>query len=1081
MTALPLIIAAALILITVSVRAAGGSLAADIGALLTLKSFLEDGNPVNRGVYAEWGGEKGSNSNPCSWPGVLCSRDSSRVTGIDLSGNLISSPLFNNFSALTELSYLDLSGNTIGGLLPADLSSCMNLKHLNLSHNLIEGSFALTGLPSLEVLDVSTNRLSGEIASHFPQICGRLVVANLSLNRLTGRIDSCFDSCPSLQHLDLSANNFSGENWLGFARLKQYTVSENGLSGGIPSSIFASGCSLLELDLSANRFAGEFPDTVSNCVNLEMLNLWGNGFTGKIPWQIGWISTLRYLILGSNRFSGDVPDSLVNCSRLAFLDLSNNKFGGEIQSTFAKFTSLKFLVLHGNSYTGGIVESGILQLPDLVRLDLSFNNFSGQLPLELAGTRSLEFLMLSNNQFTGSIPAEYGSLVNLQALDLSFNRLTGSIPSSIGNLDSLLWLMLAGNALDGEIPAEIGNCRSLLWLNLADNRLSGKVPPELANIGANSTPTFELNRRRERVNPGSGECSAMRRWIPAKYPPFSHVYTLLTMKNCRTLWEQLLRGYGIFPVCTPGSPVRKFEISGYLQVSGNELSGELPREMGKMMAFSMLHMGENKFHGSLPPEISRIPLIVLNVSDNGFSGEIPDEIGSLKCLQNLDLSCNNFSGAFPASLNDLSELNKFNVSYNPLISGVIPKTGQLATFDKDSYLGDPLLQLPDFISNKSSMATKSTAGSKSGKLAALFVVLALLLSTFICGVLVFIVCHLIRSPADSPGYLLQEAKDRKEAESSSGSSSPWLTTDSVKVVIRLDKTAFTYEDILKATAGFSDDRVIGKGGSGIVYRGALPDGREVAVKRLQREGLDGEREFLAEMEVLSGNGFGWPHPNLVALHGWCFDGAHKILVYEYMEGGSLEDLISDRVKLTWRRRLEVAIGVSRALVFLHHECFPPVVHRDVKASNVLLDKDGKARVTDFGLARVMDVGDSHVSTTIAGTVGYVAPEYGQTWQATTKGDVYSFGILAMELATGRRAVDGGEECLVDWARRITRGGPVPLMGSGLVDGAEEMCELLRLGMKCAADAPHARPSMIQVLSLLLGISSRLKQASFNPR
>ncbi|KAI4335946.1 hypothetical protein L6164_014539 [Bauhinia variegata] len=234
------------------------------------------------------------------------------------------------------------------------------------------------------------------------------------------------------------------------------------------------------------------------------------------------------------------------------------------------------------------------------------------------------------------------------------------------------------------------------------------------------------------------------------------------------------------------------------------------------------------------------------------------------------------------------------------------------------------------------------------------------------------------------------------------------------------------------------------------------------------------------MEVLSGNGFSWPHPNLVTLYGWCLDGSDKILVYEYIEGGSLEDLVTDRTRFTWKRRLEVAIDVARALVYLHHECYPPIVHRDVKASNVLLDKDGKARVTDFGLARVVDIGDSHVSTMVAGTVGYVAPEYGHTWQATTKGDVYSFGVLAMELATARRAVDGGEECLLEWTRRVMgyrRHGfgksvnviPVLLMGSGLVEGAVEMSELLRIGVKCTAEAPQARPNMKDVLAMLVKI------------
>jgi len=296
------------------------------------------------------------------------------------------------------------------------------------------------------------------------------------------------------------------------------------------------------------------------------------------------------------------------------------------------------------------------------------------------------------------------------------------------------------------------------------------------------------------------------------------------------------------------------------------------------------------------------------------------------------------------------------------------------------------------------------------------------------------------------------------------------SSEGVKV-FQLCKTAFTYRDIVAATRNFSDDLVIGRGGYGVVYRGVLPDGRTVAVKKLARardgDG-DGEREFRAEMEVLADRmGSTWTHPNLVTLYGWCLSGSAKILVYEHLDGGNLESLIGDTAAFGWARRLDAAIGVARALVFLHHECRPAVVHRDVKASNVLLDRDGRAKVTDFGLARVVRPGDTHVSTVVAGTVGYVAPEYGQTWRATTKGDVYSYGVLLMELATGRRAVDGGEEeCLLEWARRMAKEG----WRSEEEAAGTVSWELLMLGMRCTADAPQERPDMPDVLAALVDVA-----------
>ncbi|XP_061988285.1 probable LRR receptor-like serine/threonine-protein kinase At1g74360 [Rosa rugosa] len=1065
-----------IIMITAEV-VAGDSLTTDMEVLLSLKAFLQEQNRVNQGQYSKWN----QSISPCHWPRIKCNGDS-RVTGIDLSESKISCEFFRNFSALTQLSDLDLSDNTLGGAIPEDLSQCKSLKYLNLSHNILEGELNLQGLSQLEVLDLAVNRFYGDMKMSFPGICKNLVVANVSSNNFTGRIDQYFDECSKLQYLDLSTNNFSGDVWVGFTRLREFSASENHLSGAILPSIFNGSCNLVILDLSQNNFSGRVPKEISNCRNLAALNLWGNKFTGPIPSEIGSISSLEILFFGNNSFSRVIPEALLNLSNLVFLDLSRNNFGGNIQEIFGRFTQVKILMLHSNSYTGGIYTSGILKLPNVSRLDLSNNNFTGPLPVEIAEMTSLKYLYLAHNQFSGTIPPEYGNWQQLQALDLSFNSLTGSIPATIGKLRSLLWLMLANNSLTGQIPMELGNCTSLLWLNLSNNKLNGTIPSELKNIGTNAGPTFESNNDiKDAIIGGSGECLAIKRWIPADYPPFSFVYTILTRKSCRSMWDRLLKGNGLFPICVAGSAVRTLQISGYVQLSGNQLSGQVPPEIGEMRNFSMMNLAFNQLSGELPAGIGQLPLVVFNLSKNSFSGEIPMEIGNSKCMQNLDLSYNNFSGTFPVSLNSLTELSKFNISYNPLISGVIPSSGQLATFEKESYLGDPFLTLPSFITNSPNNSTNKTTGNqkKPAKLGANLVFLVLVLTFLICGVFSLTMCLFMKSPADEPqGYLLPHSKYRHDLASSSNSSSPWLS-DTVKV-IRLDKTAFTHADILKATGNFSEGRIIGRGGFGTVYQGVLPDGREVAVKKLQREGLEGEREFRAEMEVLTGNGFGWPHPNLVQLHGWCHDGSEKILVYEYMEGGSLEDIICDKVRLRWRRRIDVAVDVARALVFLHHECFPAIVHRDVKASNVLLDKDGKARVTDFGLARIVDAGDSHVSTMVAGTIGYVAPEYGQTWQATTKGDVYSYGVLAMELATGRRAVDGGEECLVEWARRVMGNGrlgfnrsvmPVVLMGSGLVDGAEEMCELLRVGIKCTAEAPQSRPNMKEVLAMLIKIAN----------
>ncbi|KAK1296758.1 putative LRR receptor-like serine/threonine-protein kinase [Acorus calamus] len=1067
------------------------SLETDRKALLDLKQFLERSNKINQGNYGQWG--KSDNKSPCNWAGIACENE--RVVSIDLSNSSISGRIYPNFSSLTALTHLNLSQNTIGGSIPPGLNSCANLKYLNLSHNIIEGGLNLSGLGQLEVLDVTLNRFSGDIRPNFPLMCANLVSLNLSMNNFTGDISDCFKGCPKLKNLDLSSNDFTGTIWPGFMRLNEFSVSENNLTGLITSTMFTSSaaCELKLLDLSGNAFSGGFPDEVQNCSELEFLNLGGNNFSGGIPRGIGKLSKLMYLILGNNSFDRDIPEELLACANLAFLDLSTNRFGGEVQPILGRFTQVKFLVLHHNYYTDGIISSQILNLTNVIRLDLSFNNFSGGLPIEIADMPSLKYLILANNSFTGPIPPEFGKIVGLQALDLSFNGLTGEIPPSIGNLTSLLWLMLANNGLTGRIPPEIGNCKSLLWLNLANNALTGPVPPEIAGIGSEPETTFDMNRRNGLASAGSGECLTMKRWLPANYPPFSFVYTLMTRKSCRDTWDRLIQGYGLFPICqNRSSAFQSLEISGYIQLTGNRLSGEIPPEIGNMTRISLLHLGFNNFSGRFQPAIANLPLVVLNASNNAFSGQIPPEIGGIKCLQALDLSNNNFSGEFPGELNKLSDLNKFNLSCNPLLTGVIPATGQLATFDRTVLPrrppDRPLQRTAEFLGDISIIIVvwdRQKIGAADDGVLDLPLVDPLLL-------------HLRRLLL----LVLPPLPVRTGRFASRKLQIHGINADDHFIFLgMLDLPLFTGEDwtddvLLRRSNG--DTRVPPRQENGLHIRrhshgdeellrrhdrrprrirGRVPrappgratrGGEEAAAGRLGRgEGVPGGDGGVERRR----RGVAAPEPG--DLYGWCLFGSEKLLVYEFMEGGSLEDMVADWRRFGWRWRAEVAVGVAKALAFLHHECKPAVVHRDVKASNVLLDREGKAKVTDLGLARMVDAGESHVSTIVAGTVGYVAPEYGQTWRATTKGDVYSYGVLVMELATGRRAVDEEGECLVDWARRVGRTGwrgvRMAVEESGVVGEereVEEMCEVLRVGMRCTVDVPQVRPSMKEVLDML---------------
>ncbi|XP_072971276.1 probable LRR receptor-like serine/threonine-protein kinase At1g74360 [Typha angustifolia] len=725
----------------------------DKEVVVKLKHFLQSNNKIYSGGYARW---NEADPTPCRWPGVTCN-DDGRVTGIDLSNSSISGPMFVGLSNLTELERLDLSENTIDGRLPKDLNECGGLRYLNISHNLLGGELNLTGLVNLRVVDLTSNRFEGEIRGKFQAMCANLVLLNISANNFTGEITGSFDECPNLQYLDLSTNIFTREIWKGFAKLREFSVAENNLTGEILSETFPSNCSLEILDLSSNNLVGDLPESIANCSKLELLNLWNNNFSGAIPSGIGELSKLRKLFLGSNRFDRKIPEELLNCKELVYLDLSKNNFGHEMQGIFGRLVTLQSLTLQENYYSGGIESSGILKLPDLFTLDLSFNNFSGELPVEIAAMPKIKYLTLAYNNFSGSIPPEFGSIAGLQMLDLSYNRLTGRIPPELGKLRSLLWLMLANNRLSGEIPPEMGNCSSLLWLNLAENKISGRIPSEISRIGRDPNPTFQANRRGISVGSLSGQCQSMTRWIPVNYPPFSFIYTLLNPKRCQTTWDRILKGYDYFPTCaSSNSQVRTVPFSGYLQLTGNVLSGEVPQEIGKMQFLRLLYLDGNQLSGNLPAEIASLPLVVLNVSCNLFSGQIPSEIGSFRCLAGLDLSRNNFSGELPVSLNQLSELNQFNVSDNPLLSGVVPDTGQIATFGNDSFIGDPLISYssrsscppPPPTFGNSSTVYRGTSRSKVGFW------IPFIVSFLVFGVASFVICLRMRTPVSIVSLIL---------------------------------------------------------------------------------------------------------------------------------------------------------------------------------------------------------------------------------------------------------------------------------------------------------------------------------------
>lgn len=932
----------------------------------------------------------------------------------------------------------------------------------------------MTGcLVCVQVLDLSENGFGGNLSAELFSNCQQLRCFNASNNTLTGKLPNELWGCMKLKELVLSHNNFTGDLPFGTGRqppvLEKLLLDQNQFTGRLVDVFDSIGCSHLNfIDLSNNKLNGTIPKQLGSCSNLTIVNFQRNNLTGTIPSELGELKDLQCLGLGTNNLTGTIPESLTQCS-LYLLDISRNKLSGLIPTWLANITALKYFVGHSNNFTGGVpVEVSHMQ--SLLQFDVGNNSLSGEIPPELGHLTSVRMLRLARNQLTGKLPPELGNMTALQALDVSWNRLTGGIPPEFGKLADLLWLQLAQNYFTGPMPPQLTNCTSLLWLNLCNNRFSGEIPSNLFALGLRANETFAKNQRLIGGPPMDvGECSIARSWIPAEMTVFNSLMKSVHREACRASWQRVLQGQDL--------------ALGYWQLSSNNFSGPLPQP-SEASKLKVLLLSGNLFSGPIPSNIGSTPFISINVSRNQLDGSIPDTIGKLgSTLQSLDLSYNNLSGELPAAaLENLTFLSSFNVSCNVQLRGPVPNKYQFASISESVYNGDLLLCRtldPYHIVNATSIQLCPPAPQPVLYPESMFHKHLLLASALICisATATVALSTLLTMWLASKWKKPQFAKNQVFVGIDSGSED-----ENGKAGCHIPLTNFglpfskaiTYTDLMVATNNFSAANIIGDGGFGIVYKAELGDGVVVAIKKLIQDGAQGHREFLAEMQTLGHI----QHKNLVPLLGYCCGLRERLLVYKCLSNGSLDDWLYESDKraasLDWPTRLRIALGTARGLRFLHHDNVPHIIHRDMKASNILLNEDFDACLTDFGLARVIDLQSTHVSTVVAGTPGYVPPEYSQTWKATVKGDVYSFGVVMLELATGRRPVGPefhGLEAgnLVEWVNKLWWQNrhqeachPVVLQSSD----PEKLARFVSLALCCTSEKASTRPTMLQVTSTL---------------
>lgn len=707
--------------------------------------------------------------------------------------------------------------------------------------------------------------------------------------------------------------------------------------------------------MAGNRISGAIPADLLNVSSLITLAVSDNTMHGTLPSDMGaGLPMIRYLLLSRNLFAGGVPPSLGNATMLHVLDLSVNSLTGTIPpgvgrlcpdtlafdgnmleassaqdwefiTSFTNCTrGLRLLSLQYN-LLGGELPSSVSNLSSQLQLlYLSANEISGKIPLDIGNLAGLQALKLDYNQFSGSLPNSIGRLSTLKLLQFSNNNLSGSLPSSIGNLTQLQILLAYKNAFVGPLPASLGNLQQLNGVGLSNNKFTGPLPKEIFNLSS--------------------------------------------------LTDDLYLSYNYFVGSLPPE-VGSLTNLVHLYISGNNLSGPLPDSLGNCLSMMELRLDGNSFSGAIPTSFSSMRgLVLLNLTDNMLSGNIPQQLSSISGLEELYLAHNNLSGPIPRTFGNMTSLNHLDVSFNQL-SGQIPVQGVFTNVTGFSFAGNDELcggvqelhlpacpNKPLWHSRRNHHIILKVVIPVAGALL-LFMTLAVLVRT-----------------------LQKKSKAQSEAAPVTVEGALQLMDDVYPRV--------SYADLVRGTDGFSLSNRIGTGRYGSVYKRSLVINNAttiVAVKVFDLQQSGSLRSFMSECEALRKV----RHRNLVSVITCCsgYDSNQnnfKAIVLEYMTNGSLDKWIHpdqggqsiDPVGLTLMQRLNIAIDTCDAMDYLHNSCQPPIVHCDLKPSNILLNEDFGALVGDFGIAKILrdSTGDpsnmnsrSSTGTGIRGTIGYVAP------------------------------------------------------------------------------------------------------------
>lgn len=938
-------------------------------------------------------------------------------------------------------------------------------------HVLLSLKASITSDPSLFLnsWNSSTHHCSWPFITCDP-ISQVVLAVDLSNLNLSGTVPPSIHRLPHLLNLSLASNSFSGPippSLTHLSNLQFLNLSNNIFNGSLRSNLSLLH-SLHTLDLYNNNFTGLLPVDLSEIRTLVHLHLGGNFFEGRIPPEYGRFHNLEYLAVSGNELSGPIPPELGNLTRLQQLYMGYfNGYDGGIPPEFGNMTALVRLDMAECALSGEIPPE-IGRLQNLDTLFLQVNGFSGKITPELGNLRSLKSMDLSNNALYGEIPTQFSELKNLTLLNLFRNQLYGEIPSFIGDLPQLEVLQLWGNNFTGSMPIQLGRTGKLQQLDLSSNRLTGRLPPDLCFGDRLQTLIALSNALFGPIPESLGKCQSLNRVrLGENYLNGSIPSGLFGLPNLVQVELQDNYLVGQFPAVMESGTVAmnlgqitlsNNQLSGPLPASignfsgvqkllldGNSFSGLIPPEIGQLQQLSKLDFSSNKFSGPIAPEISRCKLLTfVDLSQNELSGEIPAEITGMRILNYLNLSRNHLVGSLPSSISTMQSLTSVDFSYNNL-TGLVPSTGQFSYFNSTSFIGNAGLCGHYLGPCNYGVANGTVQAHVKGPLSSsmkLLLVIGLLLCSIAFAIAAIIKARSIKKASESRAWKLTAFQ-------------------------RLD---FTCDDVLDC---LKEDNIIGKGGAGIVYKGVMPNGDQVAVKRLpvMSRGSSHDHGFNAEIQTLGRI----RHRHIVRLLGFCSNHETNLLVYEYMPNGSLGEVLHGKKggHLQWDTRYKIALEASKGLCYLHHDCSPLILHRDVKSNNILLDSNFEAHVADFGLAKFLqDSGTSECMSAIAGSYGYIAPEYAYTLKVDEKSDVYSFGVVLLELVSGRKPVGefGDGVDIVQWVRKMTdsnKEGVLKILDPRLSTvSLHEVMHVFYVAMLCVEEQSVERPTMREVVQML---------------